>query len=748
MRIALLLFFLGFSITGWTQSVKGVVTDASGKPLAFASVYWVDKSAGVQTDTNGFFSLAADFSGQKLLVVRYLGFENDTIPANPGDRLSVAMTPVTILEVQVKGERNDSYIDGLEAAKVEVITTGELRKAACCDLAGCFNTTGTVQPTTTNVLTNAKELRILGLAGVYNQILFDGLPLLRGLHYTYGVSAIPGPLVGNIYVSKGSNSVLQGFSSISGQINVLPKNPSETDALLLNAYVNSFGESQYNAVIAHPIGERQEWHNLLSVHMVQPAADRDKDEDTFLDLPKLQRYHIFDKLTYRDPASWGWFSEIGVGLLWEERVGGQVGYDPARDAGSSDSYGQQVRMVQPTVYQKSGYRFSDDRAITIQTALSAQDQDAWYGETRYLAQQWIGYANLQLEQNWGNHALKTGLSYRYYDLIEHISFSNNPLNKSFAGRYQQREHIPGVFAENTFRWWDDRITWIVGMRYDWHDQYGGQFAPRSLLKLDFSSTTSLRATAGYGWRTVNIFPENNNLLFTQRDVQFLEPLRPEQSLTLGLNLMQRIIHDKVSGYVSADVFQTRFNNQVFPDYHTDPMQALIYNFSGISLSRGMQVDVNTTWADVLTVKSTYSFLDVYQEREKGREYLPFVPRHKVLTSVSYQPASERWQFDVNHHWYGEQVVPPLTALAADVSAPDAPQSFSTWNLQFTYSWNKWEVYGGVENLFDFRQERPFVSWEDPFSPYFDITSAWGPTRGRELYLGIRFVIPEWGKSDS
>lgn len=746
MRIAFLLLFLPLAFPGWTQSVSGTVTDTEGKPLAFASVYWVDKSDGIPTDTNGYFSLKASHTGQKALVVQYLGFENDTIMVRPGDRLIIALTPITILEVQVKGERNDSYIDGLSAAKVEVITTGELRKAACCDLAGCFNTTGTVQPTTTNVLTNAKELRILGLGGVYNQILFDGLPLIRGLHYTYGVSAIPGPLVGNIFVAKGANSVLQGFSSISGQINVLPKDPREADALLLNAYVNSFGESQYNAVIAHPLGERQEWHNLLSVHMVQPAADRDKDEDTFLDLPKLQRYHVFDKLTYRDANSWGWHHELGVGFLWENRIGGQVGYDADRNAGSSEVYGQQVQMVQPTLYQKSGYRFSDDRAITLHTALTAQDQDTWYGETRYLAQQWIGYANLQLEQNWDNHALKTGLSYRYYDLTEYISFSNNPIQKSFAGRYQQREHIPGVFAENTFRWWDDRITWIVGMRYDWHDQFGGQFSPRSLLKLDFSSSTSLRATAGYGWRTVNIFPENNNLLFTQRDVQFLEPLQPEESFTIGLNLMQRIIHDKVTGYASVDVFQTRFTNQVFPDYQTDPTQALIYNFGGISLSRGIQLDVNTTWAEVVTIKSTYSFLDVYQERENGRSYLPFVPRHKVLSSISYQPSSDRWQFDVNHHWYAAQEVPPLIALPEDISRPDAPQSFATWNMQFTYNWPTWEIYVGVENLFDFRQERPFVSWEDPFSPYFDITSAWGPTRGQELYLGVRFVLSEWQKT--
>jgi len=66
------------------------------------------------------------------------------------------------------------------------------------DLAGCFETQSTVQPQTTNILTNAKELRILGLSGVYNQVLIDGMPLIQGLSCTYGISTMPGSFVENI----------------------------------------------------------------------------------------------------------------------------------------------------------------------------------------------------------------------------------------------------------------------------------------------------------------------------------------------------------------------------------------------------------------------------------------------------------------------------------------------------------------------------------------------------------------------
>jgi len=66
-------------------------------------------------------------------------------------------------------------------------------------------------------------------------------------------------VVGNIYVAKGANSVLQGFESISGQINVETKEPDNTDKLYFNAYMNSFGEKHINTNYAV---KKNKWSNL------------------------------------------------------------------------------------------------------------------------------------------------------------------------------------------------------------------------------------------------------------------------------------------------------------------------------------------------------------------------------------------------------------------------------------------------------------------------------------------------------
>ena len=80
-----------------------------------------------------------------------------------------------------------------------------------------------------------------------------------------------------------------------------------------------------------------------------------------------------------------------------------------------------------------------------------QDQQSYFGTVKYDAHQTNVYANLQHEFNYANHNVKSGISYRYLNLDEDIAFTDNTLNRTYAGNYQRVENIPGVFAENTMR---------------------------------------------------------------------------------------------------------------------------------------------------------------------------------------------------------------------------------------------------------------------------------------------------------
>lgn len=734
-------------IVGWlfpfafsAQIISGTVTNDKNEPLISATVHWIGTTVGVATGNQGEFEISSEAILNKKLIARYVGYAPDTLTITNQSFVEFRLTETHALgEVIVEGQRDGVIISDSNPIKTEQITQTELGKSACCDLAGCFETQTTVQPQTTNVITNSKELRILGLSGVYTQVLIDGFPMIQGLSYTYGISSIPGTLVDNIYVSKGANSVLQGFESIGGQINVETKDPDKTERLLLNAYMNNFLEKHVNANYAFKKGK---WSNLTAFHTVQPANKIDRDNDNFLDLPLLTRYMISNKWKYGNENNTGWSSQIGVRFFNEQRIGGQTSFNPENDKGSTSVYGQSVNINQPEFWTKTSYRINEKHNVVLFASAFHQQQNSFFGTVKYNAQQTNFYGNLQYELTYAKHELKTGISYRHLKLNEDVAFTESLLARTYAGNYQRLENIPGLFAENTVRFFQNKLTWIAGVRGDNHNQFGFHFTPRTLLKYDITPKTIVRANLGTGWRTVNLFSENIGLLVSSRDIIFSEQLQPEKAVNFGFNLTQKFEtkNNNLSGYFSADYYRTEFQNQIFPDYDSDPTKAIIQNFRGRSVSNGFQAELYLKIYKRFELKTGYNFLDVYREIGDTKQLLPFNPRHKFLTTFSYKPLSNKFHFDMNIHWYGEQRLPDTRSNPIEFQRPDFSKPYTIVNAQFTYKFKKFEVYAGCENVFDFRQQQPIISWQDPFSPYFDTSSVWGPTRGREIYIGLRFKL--------
>jgi hypothetical protein len=113
------------------------------------------------------------------------------------------------------------------------------------------------------------------------------------------------------------------------------------------------------------------------LHTVQPANKVDRDNDTFLDLPQLTRYMLFNKWKYGNEKDWGLSSQIGLRFLNEERNGGQTFYNPKSDKGSTNVYGQTVKITQPEIWTKTSYRFNDNHRITFLASSFYQNQESF-----------------------------------------------------------------------------------------------------------------------------------------------------------------------------------------------------------------------------------------------------------------------------------------------------------------------------------------------------------------------------------
>ncbi|MBP7496927.1 MAG: carboxypeptidase-like regulatory domain-containing protein [Bacteroidales bacterium] len=740
MRYIISIISLFISLYVYGQEIRGIVFSNNGntkETIAGASVYWSETLKGTITDSKGEFRLNSESVKAKSFIVSYIGFASDTIKLTGKNYYSIELKPLKekLGQVDITAKKEGSHLSRIEPVKTEIITEKELGRAACCDLSGCFGSDATVQVSTTNVITNSKELKILGLSGIYNQVLIDGMPLIQGLSYTYGISAIPGSLIQNIYVAKGANSVLQGYESFAGQINVLLKEPDNTDNIYIGLYSNNFFERNYNLNFST---KKNKLSNLLSVNTTSATHKYDFDGDNFIDMPLIKRYYFYDKIKYGNEDSLGFFTKTGLTYLIEQRTGGQTDYNPKNDKGSSLRYGQVYDANQPSFYTKTGYRFNSNNKISFISSGFFHKQSSWFGQTHYDAGQTNIYNNLQYEWIWNEHNfLKTGTSFRYSYINEDISFTANPNNKSYNGNHITKEMIPGIFAENNTEILEEKLNLITGIRYDRHNEFGNIFTPRIFLKYKINEQNLLRGSLGFASRTAHIFSENINLLASQRDIVFYKDLKPEKAFNFGLNYTYYINLENIEGSLSLDYYRTSFINQVIPDYDKDATKAYIYNFTGKSISNSMQTEVNIKFYEIFTFKLAYNFLDVFRFENNINKIIPFNSKHRLLASFSYEPPKGNWQADATLHWFGIQKLPSNDTYPENLRQQDKSKPYSTLNAQLTKKFKHFEIYIGCENITGYMQDKPIIGWENPFGKFFDTASVWGPTKMQEYYAGLR-----------
>ena len=737
--LIILVFFIAGNIV-YAQSVKGIVygqVESKKEPLDAAVLKWLGTTKGTITEPNGTFELSLTGITDKRLIVSYAGYKSDTVSVGENNYVEVTLiSSTTTNTIDVEDKKKSTYF-GDELAKTEIITSQELVKDACCDLAGCFGRNSSVEVAVTDIITDSKELKILGLEGVYTQILTDNMPLMSGLNVKYGVSSIPGVLIDRITISKGSNSVLQGYESISGIMNVLLRDYNNSDRLLVNGFLNSMMEKQFNMNFTEPINKK--WNTIMSFQTVQKSNRMDDNGDGFLDNPLTTRYTLYNKWNFGDDKKKTEFNIAG--RYWnEERVGGERNFDIHHDEGSDQIYGQTVKINSVEGYSRFGKQFSENKDMKVYLTSSYYDQESYFGTTKYDATQTnfnvSGFYEFEyIERGF----LKTGLSYKYQKINEDIVFIDST-TKTYAGKYPKLESIPGAFLESSYSFLDDKASLMTGIRFDYHNVYDLVVTPRALFRYQPDKQIVFRASIGTGFRTINLFSEYSNILASSRNIIITETLEPEKVLNYGADILYYFGFNGVGGSVNVDFYRTDFSNKIIPDYDTSPQEVIFANLSGKAFSNVFQGEVNATILNNFDLKLAYKYIDIQYEKGGIMYEQPFNAKHRMLSTISYSPSSNSWGVSAGLSWFGKQRLPSTASNPVEYQRPTESDPYTMINAQLNKNFKYFEVYAGVENLLDFRQPNPIISADDPFGPYFDTSFIWGPTKGREFYAGFRFLI--------
>jgi len=168
------------------QTTEGHVMEAVGestKPLPGANVVQLNTTNGTVTDASGHFELKLISESPKILVISYISYQSDTVDLSKlkHNHVHVVLSSVKNLsEVEITS-RQGAFLSRTATRNITEINQAELQKAACCNLSESFENSAAVDVSYSDAVTGAKQIQLLGLAGIYTQFLTENIPNMRGL---------------------------------------------------------------------------------------------------------------------------------------------------------------------------------------------------------------------------------------------------------------------------------------------------------------------------------------------------------------------------------------------------------------------------------------------------------------------------------------------------------------------------------------------------------------------------------------
>ena len=409
-------------------------------------------------------------------------------------------------EVKIENQKRAIQKSISSITTTSIVSSKELLKAACCNLAESFETNPSIDVNFADALTGTKQVKMLGLTSPYLLISEENIPSVRGASQTYGLSFTPGTWVESIQITKGSGSVINGFESISGQINTELIKPLKDIPFFLNAYGSTDSRFELNTHFNKQITDH--WATSLFVHGNTRIAKNDTNNDGFLDNPLAKQINVISRWQYSNPDS-GWVAFLNFKSMKDEKQTGQLNFNPKIDKLTTNAWGSEINTNRFEFSSKVGYVFKDMpfQSIGFQNAFTNHNQESYFGLNQYNIQQQSVYSNLIFNSiiNNTNHKFSTGLNFTLDKYAEFVTTADVSRTDNSLGAFFEYTNNKG-----------DKFSFIIGGRIDYHNRIGVFFTPRFHAKYLPWENGVVKFSIGSGKRLANIYAENQPLFASSR----------------------------------------------------------------------------------------------------------------------------------------------------------------------------------------------------------------------------------------
>ncbi len=732
LKSVFILFLLTLNLQA-QSGLKGWLVDEQKMPLEGATLTWKSLSAHAVSDSAGYFQLNR-LKSDSILVINYVGFKTleYKLPAGQNEVRITLSENIVLQQVEVRAKANDSFTPLSSNMNKEVISMRELRKAPCCNLSESFETSAVVDANYTNAALGTREIEMLGIRGIYSQIMLDSRPTLYNFAAPFAFDFIPGPWLKGVQVSKGAGTVANGAEGLAGQINVDLVDPRDGPKLFVNAYANHRSRYEMNIVTNKRLGEKWSMGTLL--HANQDQHHQDKNEDAFLDAPQKKQINVMQRFHYYGLK---WETQFNVHGIWDKREGGQTRHPSPDHQEELLHYDHEQKRLE--IFGHVGFvGFKDPgRSIGFQWHLQGHDYDAAYARLANGSDR-SAYANLLYQEKFGSvkHSLLSGLSMRRSVTDE--GFSDFIFNR--------KEFIPGMFSEYSYNADvpESIFGFTLGMRLDKYGEYGVHATPRFSMRYQVEEYGTLRASAGRAYRMPNIISDNLHFIGMGRYFQ-VPSVGLDIANNYGLSYIQKIyLGGPTEWNISADFYHTVFKKQNIQDIESETSYVINrYVDKGSRINYLLfqnQFQMNANFG----FKLAYKYTDARYRQNDDQDLISrlYLPKHRALFTLDLNSNESVWLGNITVQWVGSQRLLDISNYPTPGSAgrPDHSPSYMLVNFHISRNIGKWELYTGMENATNYVQEYQIVSPTSTGSRYFDATRLYAPNMGMRWYGGVKWLL--------
>ncbi|MGO1540208.1 MAG: TonB-dependent receptor plug domain-containing protein [Luteimonas sp.] len=617
---------------------------------------------------------------------------------------------------------------------------------------------------------NTSEVQLLGLGGAYNQLLFDGAPLMSTLGSVYGLEQIPVAFIDRVEVVKGGGSALYGPGAVAGVVNLIPREPVRN-----GGFVQLTTESQKGAPL-HALDARADLVSVdgrAGVSFVGQWLRGDPvdfDGDGYTEIVDREQWvagmqgwvapgestTLRAHYLYTDEDRRGgnrldqpeWLANTAESLQTEFHRGG-LHWDQIISDDADFTLGYSFAWIRrgsfygglgEVVADPSAPGFDPDELDPTVPDSAASESWYQYGYTENP----LHYLDSQFNLRRGAHALAFGVQYRREQVRDD---QRDGAGATVLRGVRETYTNLGAFVQDEWAV-ADTVDLVMGVRADRSSALDDPiFSPRVALAWKAGPAATWRAGVSTGFRAPEAFSEDlhvDTLGAEPVRIRNADDLREERATTAMLGFDWRPAGSALTWDATASMTELR-DTFVLSEIRGD--DAGLYqvrdNASGSKVA-GFETNLGWQASDTLRLASGVAWYRsrfdeaqvIFDDGEDGdatviasREYLK-TPRWSGQVQLTWSPSP---LVDV---YAGLNYTGPMWALNNNTASLNRSNGFrvvdvgAAWHLGPTD--RHWDLGLGVRNLFDERQK------DLETGPGRDNDYVYGPRFARSVHASARF----------